>query len=178
MKSDFDHPSKLQSLVAESWNAAVLDCGASKTVCDQALFDTYIETLSNEDKSEITYDKSNSIYWFGDGKKIPALKNAKIPALIGSQKVMIDTDIVNNKVTLLLSREPMKRANIHLNFQDDTVSALGQTTNDSVSLQKHNAILLNSKLLDFPFWRPETSEALEVPFFVRTSLNCQQVSIH
>ena len=30
-QSDFDHPFKLQSLVAESWNAAVLDCSASKT---------------------------------------------------------------------------------------------------------------------------------------------------
>ena len=86
--------------LAESWNAAVLDCGASKTVCAQAWFDTCIETHSNEDKSMITYDKSNSIYQFGDGKKIQALKNAKIPVLIGSQKVMIDTDIVSNEVQL------------------------------------------------------------------------------
>ena len=110
--------------MAESWNVAVLDCGASKTVCGQAWFDTYIETLSSEERSKITYDKSNSIYQFGDGKKIPALKNAKIPALIGSQKVIIDTDIVSNKVLLLLLGESMKRANMHLNFQDDTVSAL------------------------------------------------------
>ena len=48
----------------------------------------------------VTYDKSNSIYRFGDGKKISALKNAKIPALIDSQNVMIDTDIVSNEVPL------------------------------------------------------------------------------
>ena len=50
-QSDFDHPStgKLQSLVAESWNAAVLDSGTSNTVSGQAWFDIFIETLSNED---------------------------------------------------------------------------------------------------------------------------------
>ena len=136
-QSDFDHPSKLQSSAAESWNAAILDCGASKTVCGQAWFDTYIETLSNEDKSNTTYDKSNSIYRFGDGKTIPALKNARIPALIGSQKVMIDTDIVSNQVPLLLLRESMKTANMHLNFQDDTVSALGQTLDVIVTKSGH-----------------------------------------
>ena len=76
-QSDFDHSSKLQSLAVESWNAVVLDCGASKTVCGQAWFNTYIGTLSNEDKSKIKYDKSNSMYQFGDGKEIPAIKNAK-----------------------------------------------------------------------------------------------------
>ena len=34
-QSDYDHPNKLKNLVAESWNAAVLDRGASKTVCGQ-----------------------------------------------------------------------------------------------------------------------------------------------
>ena len=91
--------------MADALNAAVLDYGTSKTVCGQTWFNTYIEILSNEDKSKITYDKSNYIYWFGDGKKISALKNAKVPALIGSQKVIIDTDIVRNEVPLLLSRK-------------------------------------------------------------------------
>ena len=31
-QSDYDHPNKLKNLVAESWNAAVLDSSASKTV--------------------------------------------------------------------------------------------------------------------------------------------------
>ena len=141
-QSDFDHPSKLPSLVTESWNAAILDCSASKTVCGQAWFDTYIETLSNEDKSKITNDKSNSIYRFGDGKKIPALKNAKVAAVIGSQKVISDTDIVTNEVPLLLSRESRKRANMHLNFQDDTVSAVGQAITLIVTKSGHYAVPL------------------------------------
>ena len=32
-QTDFDHPSELKVLLSESWNAAVLDSGASKTVC-------------------------------------------------------------------------------------------------------------------------------------------------
>ena len=119
--------------MAESQNVAVLDCSASKTVCGQAWFVTYIETLSNEEKSKITYNKSNSICRFGD---------AKTPALFGSQKVIIDTDIVINEVPLLLSRESMKRANMHLNFQDNKVGALGQTINLIVTKSGHYTVLL------------------------------------
>ena len=32
-EADFDHPSELKGLLSESWNAAVLDNGAGKTVC-------------------------------------------------------------------------------------------------------------------------------------------------
>ena len=56
---------------------------------------------------------------------------------------MIDTDIVSNVVPLLLSRESMKRANMHLNFQDDTVSrAPGQTINLFVTKSGHYAVPL------------------------------------
>ena len=39
-QADFDHPSKLKSLLSEFWNAGVLDSGASKTVCGRAWLDS------------------------------------------------------------------------------------------------------------------------------------------
>ena len=40
--SNYDHPMQLTGLVAESWNSAVLDCGASKTVCGRKWFNIFV----------------------------------------------------------------------------------------------------------------------------------------
>ena len=37
-QSDFDHPDKLKNLVSETWNAAVLDSGATNTVAGKIWF--------------------------------------------------------------------------------------------------------------------------------------------
>ena len=41
----FDHPNLLEGLLPESWNCAVLDCGASKTVCGKAWLERYKNSL-------------------------------------------------------------------------------------------------------------------------------------
>ena len=45
-QTDYDHPSKLLSLVDESRNAAVLDSGVNKTVCGESCFNIFQESLS------------------------------------------------------------------------------------------------------------------------------------
>ena len=41
----FDHPDKLKNLVSETWNAAVLDSGATNTVPGKICFICYINPL-------------------------------------------------------------------------------------------------------------------------------------
>ena len=69
-QADFDHPSELNSLLLESWNAAVLDSGASKTLCDQVWLDSYIDSLSEVQKANIVFQTSFSIYRFGMRKPL------------------------------------------------------------------------------------------------------------
>ena len=38
-QADFDYPNELVGLLSESWNAAVLDSGTSKTVCGPVWLD-------------------------------------------------------------------------------------------------------------------------------------------
>ena len=95
-QADYDHPSKLKGLVAESWNSAVLDSGASKTVCGQAWLNTYLNSLNESDQSKVNYRNSSSSYRFGDGNQVMATKSVQIPAVIGNQSVMIETDIVHS----------------------------------------------------------------------------------
>ena len=49
------------------------------------------------------------------------IDSAKISAIIGSHKFDIMTDVVDSDIPLLFSKSSMKRANMKLNFQDDTI---------------------------------------------------------
>ena len=66
-QSDFDHPTNLRTLVSELWNHAVLDSGASKTVCGSMWLSTYVDSLSDSDKLAVAYSDSNNSFCFGDG---------------------------------------------------------------------------------------------------------------
>ena len=72
-KPDFDHPSELKSLLSESWNAAVLDGGASKTVSCRVWLDSYIESLSEGQTVNTVFQTSPNIYHFKDRKTFKAI---------------------------------------------------------------------------------------------------------
>ena len=61
-QADFDHPSELKGLLSESWYVAVLDSGASKTVCGRVWLDSYIDSLSEGQKANIVFQTNSSIY--------------------------------------------------------------------------------------------------------------------
>ena len=64
--------------------------------------------------------KSKAMFRFGDGKEALAEKTMMIPVFIGNSKYMIESEIVDNEIPLLLSRNSMKTANMILNLKDDT----------------------------------------------------------
>ena len=116
----------LKTLVSETWNAVVLDCGATGTVCGRAWFDEYISSLNTTDSASITYAESSRAFRFGDGEMMISDKSAVIPAFIGQKRVSLQSDIVNADIPLLLSKTAMKNAKMNLNFHDDSLFAFGQ----------------------------------------------------
>ena len=136
-QSDYDNPTQLRGLVAESWNHAVLDSGASATVCGLVRLNTYIACLNAEDKASISCKDSRSVFHFGDGRHVQSTKTACIPAYIGPQKAHINTAVVNQDILFLLSRLSMKKANMQINFEDDTAHALGHMINLSITRSGH-----------------------------------------
>ena len=128
-QSDFDEPYRLKSLVADTMNCGVLDCGASETVCGNVWFNCYLDSLDKVDRDKVEYRKSKNVFKFGDGKRVESTKQASIPATIGSSKVTISTDIVDSDIPLLLSKRAMKNADTELNFKDDTAMILGEKVN-------------------------------------------------
>ena len=147
-QTDYDHPTTFLSLVDESRNAAVLDSGASKTVCGESWFNTFQDSLSDHEKDQISFTKSSSQYRFGDGAEVTAITAATIPIVIGTTKAKMNVDIVPSNIPLLLSKDSMKRANMQLNFENDTITAFGQSVNLIVTKSGHYAVpITNSKRL-------------------------------
>ena len=75
------------------------------------------------------FEHSESIYKFGDGRKIHAYASVVIPAIIGKTCVGIRTDVIDNDIPLLLSKDTMKRANTVIDFQNDTAVFFGVKVN-------------------------------------------------
>lgn len=125
-QSDYDNPSELKYLMSETWSSALLDCGASKTVCGKEWLTQYINNLNDHDQQKVCYGESNHIYRFGDGRKVNAIHSAKVPAMIGSHNIEIETDVVDNDIPLLFSKSSMKKANMKLNFEDDTITIFNE----------------------------------------------------
>ena len=141
-QSDYDHPSHLKGLVAEAWNCAVLDSGATKTVCGRIWYNTYLQSLPITEYSLITSSESTNIFRFGDGQQIQSMRQVCIPVKIGSMDVMLETDIIDRDIPLLLSRESMKKAGMTLYFEHDTAVIFGTPVHLTVTKSGHYTLPL------------------------------------
>ena len=95
----------------------------------------YVNNLGGEDQQEVSFGHSNHIYRFRDGKKIESIHSAKILGIID-----IVTDVVNSDIPLLFSKSSMKRANMKLNFQDDTITIFNENIPFITTQSGHYAI--------------------------------------
>lgn len=112
---------KLQTLVDESRNFAVLDTGCSSTVCGIAWLNRYLDSLSEMDVSNVVEANSPTTFTFADGVTVSSLKKVKLPCCIGTKRATIETDVVDCNIPLLLSKRSMKKAEMMLNFSDDSI---------------------------------------------------------
>jgi len=111
----------LQSLISETWSAAILDSGATSTVCGTTWFNEFEKSLNEIDRAKITYLDSHKPFKFGVGEPSISIKAVKIPAWIGKHNISIQTDIVDCEIPLLLSKSSMKKGKMQINFENDTL---------------------------------------------------------
>ncbi|XP_066913250.1 uncharacterized protein [Clytia hemisphaerica] len=142
LHNESNKPGQLKHLVSETWNCGLLDCGASKTVCGDVWLEQYVNSLSDEEKREVKHHHSKSLYRFGDGEQVQACGRVSIPAIIGNTKVKINTDVIPKDLPLLLSKSFMKRADMILDFQNDSANALGETVHLATTSSGHYTIPL------------------------------------
>ena len=115
----------LKALLAETWSCALLDCGATITVCGSTWFNEFKNALS-KNNIDIPIKESSTPFRFGDGVIKTANKKATIPVFIGNKQVKIITEIVDANIPLLLSIKAMKTGKLKIDFENDKLLAFDQ----------------------------------------------------
>ena len=116
----------LKTLVAETWDSAVLDTGATSNVCGKKWLEEFVQGMPDGYESEIKYTPSRKAFRFGDGKIVESSKKTAIPVKLGGKiAATLTTDIVDADLPLLLSLPAMKKAGMHLHLPDDSVEISG-----------------------------------------------------
>ena len=116
----------LKALLSETWSCAVLDCGATTTVCGTKWMDEFVSSLPDSQKERVKMECSDKPFRFGDGVVFKSKNKATIPAFIGDKPVLIATEIVDADIPLLLSIKAMKAAKMNLDFDSDKLRVFGQ----------------------------------------------------
>lgn len=111
----------------EALHCAILDSGCRRSVCGKLWYECYLESLSADLLSEVEENDSSTMFKFGDGPVVPSIKMAKIPACVNGMRISIQTEVIDNEIPLLLSKEAMKTANTVLYFETDSISMFGMT---------------------------------------------------
>ena len=118
---------------------AVIDSGASSTVCGLNWYNCYVDSLTEENKRRIKMERSDTLFKFGDGEKIKSLRKVYIPIQIGEKDVMLQTDVVNAEIPLL-SKQAMKRGNAVIDFDSDVITMFGVEYPMTLTTSGHYAI--------------------------------------
>ena len=109
-----------QAFMCKTVNDAVLDSACTKTVTGRAWRDTYVESLSNEERSQIKILLGGTVFRFGGEMKKESSEKLILPCTIAGRKVMIQTDVVNSDIPLQLSKPDMERLGLQVNMENDT----------------------------------------------------------
>ena len=136
---------QMKCFVAETFNTAVLDSGATANVAGKTWVECYINSLSEADKETIVRSSSDSSFKFGSDKVFCSQEKVKIPAKIGSKEIMIETDVIDTHVPLLLSKHAMKKADTKIDFTNDTVTMFGEKQHVHLTKSGHYSVALDNK---------------------------------
>ena len=112
-------------------NDALLDSGCIQNGCGLSWLNSYLESLTDDDKSKVTESESHTVFKFGDGKLFNSLKSVTIPAKIDHKNIKMVLDVTDSELTSLLSKKEMKMAKAKIYFDNDIINIFGQDINIS-----------------------------------------------
>ena len=130
----------MEGFVDETLNRAGLDTGCTKNVCGQTWLDRYLDSPTPGYLLKVVEERSSSSFKFGNGNKVLSTKAVTIPATIGNNDVLIKTDVIQNDLPLLLSKDSMKKRNVKIDFANDKVSFLDQSVDIILTYAGHYAV--------------------------------------
>ena len=164
--------SQFKVFVAESAMSAILDSGASANVAGELWIESYLDGLRDDELSKVKYAESQNTFKFGNDESFRSLYKVTIPATIGENKILINTDVVETTIPLLLSKQAMKKADTQIDFTKDTVNMFGKDQDVKVTKSGHYAIPLNNsrKILKHLKSNPQS----KISLFAKESVWCNK----
>lgn len=144
-QNDIENPDSLPTLLHETLNSAVLDCGASSTCGGRLWFNCFVDSLTQEERKLISRYPSDKKFRFGDGNIVKSSEVARIPITLGSHKVLLDVDIVEKEIPLLLSKKSMKKCKAIIDTEEDIVEVFGEKIKLMNTSTGHYAVPITSQ---------------------------------
>ena len=132
------HECYIAKFVGETFTCTVLDSGCTKNVC--LWLSNYLDTLTEVGRSQVSEKEAVISFRFGDKNSVKSEKTAIFPGKIGQKNIMIRTDVVGTDLPMLLSKSAMKKANMKIDFSNDTVSMFDQKVNVGFTSSGHYAV--------------------------------------
>ena len=132
------------SLLAETLNITTIDSGCTKIVCGEVWLQYYIGSLSDSDKDKINIDRSKIYFKFDNSKIVRSNRPVMIPVFNGGMQNKLTIDIIDYDISLLLSKDSMRKVNEMINFKNDEIIMFHKTVDIIHTDSGHCGILLNS----------------------------------
>ena len=129
-------------LLGDTINKAVLDSGASRTVCGKEWYDRYVDSLSQETRAGLKELPSDTIFRFGVGK-LKADKVVHLPVKLSDKEILIEVHVVQTDIPLLLSLKTMKKMGMQIDFEKDRVALEEETFGLEITSSGHYALSLS-----------------------------------
>ena len=128
LESAIAHPERAERctfILEETVNKALLDTGASSTVCGKQWLKIYEESLSPEEAIMIKTEPCDTTFRFGDGKKVTSTQLVTLPVQMFGRNFTLETYVVNSEISLLLSRQMMNDFRFVIDMRQKKVYAMG-----------------------------------------------------
>ena len=119
---------------------AIIDTACTKTVAREEWLKNYLKNLDDTLTNQVEVNPRCRIFKFGDHRKVIAISSVKIPAQIGEKNCFIVTEIVKEKIHLLLSKSSLKKVDTVLNTKNDKIKMFGQNIPVESSFNGHYSI--------------------------------------
>ena len=79
-----------------------------------------IAEVTDKDKDKINIDRSSNSFKF-DSKIIKSNRLVTIPVFIGGVQARLSADVIDYEISLLLSKDSLKKANAMVDFKNDNM---------------------------------------------------------
>ena len=126
--------------MTEAAKSAVVDTACTKTVGGLHWFNSYVDSLDEEQRKKVEFIESNTSFKFGNGRQVKSQKRARILAQIGDKSCLIEMEIVKENIPLLLSKSSLKQAETVLDMKMDQAVMFGKEVNLYSSTSGHYCI--------------------------------------